>query len=94
MRFGGIDDVQGGPATRGFLSTTEWKFVSFLAFACVLSPIFYGLPLLSPLVRAGDESWIRQAKDDMALGDFVVSDPHVDCAIHFQDRRSEQLHRR
>ena len=36
-------------AREGFLSATEWKFLGFLALAFVLAPIFYGLPLLSPL---------------------------------------------
>ena len=31
------------------MSATEWKFIGFLALAFMLTPIFYGLPLLSPL---------------------------------------------
>lgn len=34
---------------EGFFSKTEWKFVGLLALAFVLTPVFYGLPLLSPL---------------------------------------------
>lgn len=32
-----------------FMSVTEWKFIGFLVLALLLTPIFYGLPLLSPL---------------------------------------------
>lgn len=34
---------------EGFFSKTEWKFIGFLTLAFVLTPVFYGLPLLSPL---------------------------------------------
>ncbi|MCF2572906.1 hypothetical protein [Brevibacterium sp. UCMA 11754] len=34
---------------EGFFSKTEWKFIGFLALTFVLTPVFYGLPLLSPL---------------------------------------------
>lgn len=32
-----------------FMSASEWKFIGFLVLAFLLTPIFYGLPLLSPL---------------------------------------------
>lgn len=34
---------------EGFFSKTEWKFIGFLALAFVLTSVFYGLSLLSPL---------------------------------------------
>ncbi|AZL09811.1 MAG: hypothetical protein ACTIC1_20760 [Brevibacterium sp.] len=34
---------------EGIFSKTEWKFIGFLTLAFVLTPVFYGLPLLSPL---------------------------------------------
>lgn len=34
---------------EGFFSKIEWKFIGFLALTFVLTPVFYGLPLLSPL---------------------------------------------
>ncbi len=32
-----------------FISSTGWKFIGFLVLAFALTPVFYGLPLLSPL---------------------------------------------
>lgn len=48
---------------ESFLSKTEWKFLGFLALAVVLTPIFYGLPLLSPLLALG--SGVRHDKAKM-----------------------------
>lgn len=45
-----------------FLSKTEWKFIGFLALAFVLTPIFYGLPLLSPLFALGTSVRSHKAK--------------------------------
>ena len=36
--------------TEGFFSKNELKFMGFLAIALVVFPLYYGLPLLSPLL--------------------------------------------
>lgn len=45
-----------------FISKTEWKFIGFFALAFVLTPIFYGLPLLSPLFALGTSVRLHKAK--------------------------------
>lgn len=34
---------------EGFFSKSEWKFIGLLTLTFILTPVFYGLPLLSPL---------------------------------------------
>lgn len=41
------------PSREKFFTPVEWKFLGFLALAFALTPIFYGLPLLSPLFALG-----------------------------------------
>ena len=49
---------------EGFFSTTEWKFITFLALTFVLTPVFYGLPFLSPLFALATS--LRRARRKMA----------------------------
>ncbi|MGO0603846.1 MAG: hypothetical protein ACTIIH_16185 [Brevibacterium sp.] len=45
-----------------FFSRTEWTFIGFLALAFALTPLFYGLPLLSPLFAMGTRVRGHRAK--------------------------------
>ena len=47
---------------EGFFSKTEWKFIGFLVLAVVLTTIFYGLPLLSPLFAMGTSVRLHKRK--------------------------------
>lgn len=47
---------------EGFFSKAEWKFVGFLALTIVLTPVFYGLPLLSPLFALATSLRYEQRK--------------------------------
>lgn len=45
-----------------FISSTGWKFLGFLALAFALTPIFYGLPLLSPLFAMATSVRLHKTK--------------------------------
>jgi hypothetical protein len=75
------------------MSATEWKFIGFLALAFLLTPIFYGLPLLSPLFAMSTS--VRTHRTKMVWLWVVCFAPgfDVDRTVHPQTRRTEQLRR-
>lgn len=49
MDNGKVAPVTADQSTR-FLSTTDWKYLGLFVLTFALAPVFYGLPLVSPLV--------------------------------------------